>query len=271
MKREPAVAGYFYPRERESLLLELKNLIKFFPEKISALGIVVPHAGYMYSGGVAGKVYGKIIPPDVAVILGPNHTGLGERISLFDGESFLTPLGEAQIEGNLAEILLKEEELVKKDKWAHIREHSLEVQVPFLQVLNPEIKILPLCLSDLDLNEIRKLGKALARSIKIFIEETGKKVLIVASSDFSHYEPHSVAKKKDSLAIKEILELSEEKLLKVVFSEKISMCGIIPVSVTIVACKELGAKNTLLVDYKTSGDVTGDYSAVVGYGGIIIY
>ncbi|MGC9108927.1 MAG: AmmeMemoRadiSam system protein B [Caldimicrobium sp.] len=271
MRRAPAVAGYFYPEERESLLLELKRLVKFSPEKIEALGIVVPHAGYMYSGEVAGKVYGKILPPEVAIIMGPNHTGLGERVSLFDGESFLTPLGEAQIEKRLSELLLAETKLVKKDKWAHLREHSLEVQLPFLQFLTPHIKILPLCLWDLDLQEIKELGRALAKAIKIYKEETGKKVLIVASSDFSHYEPQKVAQKKDSLAIKEILSLSEENLLRVVFSEKISMCGVIPVSVTLFACKELGAKNTLLVDYKTSGDVTGDYTAVVGYGGIIIY
>lgn len=271
MKREPAVAGYFYPGEKESLLLELKGLIKFSQEKIPALGIVVPHAGYMYSGGVAGKVYGKISPPDVAIIMGPNHTGLGERVSLFDGESFLTPLGEVKIERELVELLFNETKLVKKDRWAHIREHSLEVQVPFLQFLNPQVKIVPLCLSELDLYEIRELGKALAKAVKVYTEQTGKKTLIVASSDFSHYEPHSVAKKKDGLAIEEILKLSEEGLLKTVIGQRISMCGIMPVSVTIVACKELGAENALLVEYKTSGDITGDYSAVVGYGGIIIY
>lgn len=271
MKREPAVAGYFYPGERESLLLELRNLVKFFPEKISALGVVVPHAGYMYSGGVAGKVYGRILPPDIAIILGPNHTGLGERVSLFDGESFLTPLGEVELEKRLSELILSTAEFVKKDRWAHLREHSLEVQVPFLQFLNSQIKIVPLCLSEMDLSEIRELGKALARAIKLYKEESEKRILIVASSDFSHYEPHSVAKKKDQLAIKEILELSEENLLKVVSKERISMCGVVPVAVTLVACKELSAKNVLLVDYKTSGDITGDYSAVVGYGGIIIY
>lgn len=271
MKREPAVAGYFYPKEREKLLLELKKLIEFSPKRIFALGGVVPHAGYMYSGGVAGKVYGKILPPDVAIIMGPNHTGLGERVSFFDGESFLTPLGEVKIEKELTEILFNETNLIRRDKWAHIREHSLEVQVPFLQFLNPQVKIVPLCLSELDLSEIRQLGKALAKAIKVYTEQTGKKILIVASSDFSHYESHAIAKKKDSLAIEEILKLSEEGLLKTVISHRINMCGVIPVSVTMVACKELGAKNTLLVDYKTSGDITGDYSAVVGYGGIIIY
>ena len=271
MRREPAVAGYFYPGDRESLLLELKALIKFSPEKIPALGIVAPHAGYMYSGGVAGKVYGKILPPHVAIIMGPNHTGLGERVSLFPGDSFLTPLGEAKIAKDLAELLLSETTLVKQDKWAHLREHSLEVQLPFLQILNSSIEIVPLCISELDIDEIRELGKALARAIKIYTTRTGKKTLIVASSDFSHYVPHTVAKKKDSLAIEEILQLSEEGLIKVVIKENISMCGVIPVSVTIVACKELGAKGALLVDYKTSGDITGDYSSVVGYGGIIIY
>jgi len=272
MIRKPAVAGYFYPGDRESLLLELKRLIVFSPEKISALGIVVPHAGYIYSGRVAGKVYGKIVPPDLAIILGPNHTGLGERVSLFKGEAFLTPLGEAKINQELSNLIKEESPLVKEDVYAHLREHSLEVQVPFLQSLNPQVEIVALCLSELDLDEIRELGEAISRAIKKFRIINGeKRVLLVASTDFSHYEPAHVAERKDNFAIKEILALSEEGLIRTVIKEKISMCGVIPVSVLLVACKELGARTAELVEYRTSGDVNKDYSSVVGYGGLIIY
>jgi len=271
MIREPVVAGYFYPEDREDLLAELKRLIEFSEEKIPALGIVVPHAGYIYSGGVAGKVYGKILPPEVAVLMGTNHTGLGERASLYPGEAFRTPLGKVRINQTLSSLLLEEAPLVKRDLYAHLREHSLEVQVPFLQYLNPQVEIIPLCLAELYLEEIRELGKALARAIRKFQEKELKRVLIVASSDFSHYEPAHLAEKKDSLVIKEILSLSEEGLLRVVFRERISMCGVIPVACLLVACKDLGAREARLVDYKTSGDITQDYSAVVGYGGLIIY
>lgn len=271
MIRQAVVAGYFYPGRTETLLRTLEDLIDFQEEKLSAISIVVPHAGYMYSGKVAGKVYGRIEPPDVAVILGPNHTGLGPEVSLFSGEAFLTPLGEAKINKELSNLLLESSALISADTLAHRREHSLEVQIPFLQYLNPKIEIVPICIGHLSLEEIRDLGEALARSIDQFEASLEKNVLIVASSDFSHYEPQTVANTKDALAIREILNLSEEGLLQVVFRERISMCGVFPVAITIYASKLLGAEEAILVDYRTSGDVTGDYSAVVGYGGIIIY
>ncbi len=271
MIRQPAVAGYFYPGRVEALIETLEELIEFSEDKISAIGIVVPHAGYIYSGRTAGKVYGAIEPPDVAIILGPNHTGLGPEVSLFSGEAFLTPLGEAKINKELSELLLNTSPLFSPDTLAHKREHSLEVQIPFLQYLNPEIEIVPICVGHLSLEEIRNIGEALAHSIEQFETSTGKEVLIVASSDFSHYEPQLVAKTKDSLAIQEILNLSEEGLLRVVYRERISMCGVYPVAITILASKLLGAEEAILVEYRTSGDITGNFSAVVGYGGIIIY
>ncbi|MFN3505113.1 MAG: AmmeMemoRadiSam system protein B [Caldimicrobium sp.] len=271
MKRKPAVANYFYPGDNFTLNSLLDELIEESEEKIPALGIVVPHAGYIYSGKVAGKVYGRIVPPDVAIILGPNHTGLGEKASLFNGESFLTPLGEAKINQKFKNLILEKCYLVKEDSYAHLREHSLEVQIPFLQYLNFELEIVPLVLMDLDLEEIKILGKSLAEAISEFLSEEEKDVLIVASSDFSHYEPHTIAQRKDALAIEEIVKLSEEGLLRVVYENRISMCGVLPVCTMLVAVKELGASSAELVDYKTSGDITGDYSGVVGYAGIIIY
>lgn len=271
MKRKPAVAGYFYPGDKYLLATQLEELVEESEEKISALGIVVPHAGYMYSGRVAGKVYGRVEPPDVAILLGPNHTGLGERVSLYNGESFITPLGEVQINKDLNQLIKEKCPLVLEDTLAHLREHSLEVQIPFLQYLNEKVEIVPIVLMELNLEEIKSLGKAIAEAIEDYTSLEDKEVLIVASSDFSHYEPQSLAEKKDSLAIEEILKLAEESLMRVVFENRISMCGVLPVSTLIVAAKELEASGAELIAYATSGDITGDYSAVVGYGGIIIY
>ncbi len=271
MVRKPVVANYFYPSSPLTLSSLLEELIEFSEEKILAKGIVVPHAGYIYSGKVAGKVYGKIELPEVAVILGPNHTGMGEEVSLYNGSAFLTPLGEAKIHQVLANLILEYSDLVELDNLAHQREHSLEVQIPFLQFLNPKIEIVPICIKELSLKEIQELGKALAEAIYDFSEKEDQKVLIVASSDFSHYEPQRIANWKDELAISAILEMTEEKLMQRVLENKISMCGVFPVAVMLKACKELGAQLAFLVDYKTSGDLTGDYSSVVGYGGIIIY
>lgn len=268
MKREPAVAGYFYSSNPQELKFHLSTLITFRENKIKAKGIIVPHAGYMYSGLVAGKVYGSIIPPEIAIIIGPNHTGLGKKIALFNGDSFITPLGEALVEKKLAEDLLKSTSLLTEDILAHLHEHSIEVQIPFLQYINPQIKIVPICLEDLSLEEIAELGKSIAEVVKKYSD---KYILIVGSSDFSHYVPHKIAKEKDMKAINKILELSVEDFLEEVFREKISICGYNPIAVTINACKNLSAQKAELVEYLTSGDIIKDYSSVVGYAGILIY
>lgn len=249
----------------------LEELIEFSEEKLQAKGIVVPHAGYIYSGKVAGKVYGRIVPLIMLLFLGPNHTGLGANVSLFGGEAFITPFGETKINTELANLILERCPFLEVDNLAHQREHSLEVQLPFLQYLNPEVEIVPICLMDLSYTEIEEFGSALGSAIEEFEEKTGENVLLVASSDFSHYESQNIAIQKDSLAIEAILELSAEKLLQVVYERSISMCGVLPVAVNIIASKILGAEKAILIDYKTSGDITGDYSAVVGYGGIIFY
>ena len=268
MKRSPAVAGYFYSRNPQELKFNLSELIVFKKEKIKAKGIIVPHAGYMYSGWVAGKVYGSIVPPDVAIIIGPNHTGLGKDVSIFPGESFITPLGEALVEIELVENLTKLVPFLSQDVMAHLHEHSIEVQIPFLQYINPKIKIVPICLSKMNLEEIIELGKGIAEVIK---KHSNRYILIIGSSDFSHYVPHEIAKEKDMMAIKKILELSEEDFLKLVLEERLSICGYNPIAVTINACKNIGAKKAELIEYMTSGDVIKDYSSVVGYAGIVIF
>ncbi len=269
MKRPPSVAGIFYPDKLAELRETVSYLVESVPERVKAISVVSPHAGYMYSGKVAGKVFGKIEAPDTAIILGPNHTGLGAPISLYPGESFITPLGEAKVDEELREALSQTCPLLTPDVQAHEHEHSIEVQVPFLQFLNPLVKIVPICLSYISIKEVKELGEAISKAVKSFPE---KKVLIVASSDFSHYVPQEVAKEKDYMAIERILDLDEEGLIRTVIEERISMCGVIPVAVSIVASKGLKENpRAELVAYQTSGDVIGDYSSVVGYGGIVIY
>lgn len=268
MKREPAVAGYFYSNNVRDLKFDLSRLIVFSEEKLKVKGVIAPHAGYMYSGWVAGKVYGAILPPEIAIIIGPNHTGLGRRIAVFDGESFITPLGEVFVDKELVEDLTNSVSILSSDIMAHLHEHSIEVQIPFLQYLNPNIKIVPICLGRLNLEEIIILGGGIAESVK---KRSDKYIVIIASSDFSHYVPHKIAKENDLEAIKEIINLSEEKFVTLVEEKNLSICGYIPIAVTINACKTLGATNAKLIDYMTSGDVIKDYDSVVGYGGIIIW
>ncbi len=267
MVREPAVAGLFYPENREELLWWLKEHMEDTPSRIyKAKGIMVPHAGYIYSGSVAAKVYGKITIPDVAILMGPNHTGLGPEVSLMARGEWLTPLGRTYIEETLAEEILTEAPFVEEDRLAHLREHSLEVQLPFLQFLNPDIKIVPMVLYPITFSKVQALARALARAI----EARDENILLVASSDMSHYLPSSIAKKKDNLAIERILALDGEGLVRVVLENDISMCGYIPTAVMIEASKLLGAKSATLVSYSHSGEVTGE-EPVVGYAGIIVY
>ncbi|QJA06095.1 AmmeMemoRadiSam system protein B [Thermosulfurimonas marina] len=267
MRREPAVAGQFYPGDPVHLRAELARLIRATGPQVEALGVVAPHAGYMYSGAVAGEVYGRLVPPEVAVILGPNHTGLGQRAAVLPVGVFLTPLGEVPIESPLAEDLLSRVPFLREDALAHLYEHSLEVQVPFLQYLNPEVSLVPVCLSRLSLEEIFELGEGLAQAVEAY----PRRVTLVASTDFSHYVPDEVARRKDRLALERILELDPEGLVEVVARERISMCGVIPTAVMLVAVRALGAQRAELVRYATSGEVSGDYAQVVGYAGILIW
>ncbi len=267
MIRMPAVAGRFYEARPESLKREVEAYLIPNKPKEKAIAVVCPHAGYIYSGHVAGAVYSQIIIPDTIVILGPNHTGLGKPAAIMTEGKWQMPFGAVPIEENLARMILHHSNILEKDEQAHLYEHSLEVQIPFLQYLNPNICIVPICLSTLlSITEIEEIGAAIGNAIELYDKPT----LIVASTDMSHYVPHDIAKKKDSLAIERILELDFVGLLEVVMQEKISMCGVVPTATSIVAAKKLGAVKGYLVRYATSGEISGDFYQVVGYAGIII-
>jgi len=266
MIREPAVAGQFYPGTKTGLEKTLSNLIDRKEKKEKVFGAVSPHAGYIYSGVVAGKVFSRILSKELFIIIGPNHTGVGEIFSIFAQGLWKTPLGSVGIDEEFADYLIANSKLFKADESAHTYEHSIEVQIPFLQYLMNDFKILPLCIANVDIDDLKTAAKELAVAIKALKRDA----VIIASSDMTHYEPHKVAKTKDMEAISAILNMREDELWKKVTNMNISMCGVAPVIVTLNAAKAIGAKDARLIDYKTSGDTSGDYSSVVGYGGVII-
>jgi len=261
MIRNPVVAGQFYPSSASKLKAMIEGMIKE-----EAIGLVSPHAGYVYSGPVAAAVISRIKFKDTFIIMGPNHTGAGKPLSIMTEGKWKTPLGEVEIDSKLAKKILATSKHLQEDKTAHLYEHSIEVQLPFLQYFNTEFKLVPIVLAYAGGAIYKEIGKALAKAVK----ESGGKAVIIASSDMTHYEPQASAQRKDTQAIEAVLALDEDELLKRVEKLDITMCGFAPAVSLIVAAKELGAKGAELVKYQTSGDATGDYSSVVGYAGIII-
>jgi AmmeMemoRadiSam system protein B len=267
MVRNPIAAGQFYPASPLGLKRMIESLVDDKAKKVElVVGLVSPHAGYVYSGAVAGAVISRIKFKDTVVILGPNHTGRGKAFSIMTEGVWRTPLGDVEIDSELGRHVLAASSYLEEDFAAHQYEHSLEVQVPFLQYFKPDVMIVPIVLAHASGAIYKKIGRELATAIK----ESKKGVIILASSDMTHYEPHESAKRKDSQAIEAMLDLDEDKLLKRVDELDISMCGYAPVVSLISAAKELGAKKGELVKYQTSGDTSGDYSSVVGYAGIIV-
>lgn len=266
MDRAPAFAGAFYPAEPERLAATLDRLVPRREPRERALGVVVPHAGYVYSGGVAGAVYGRIDVPERVVILAPNHTGRGARGALWARGRWRLPGGAASIDEDLAAALLARASLLRDDRLAHAREHAVEVQVPFLAHERADVRIVPVVLGDLPFDACAALGEALADAI----EEVGAPVLVVASSDMTHYESARSARAKDERAIARILALDAEGLHRTVEGERISMCGYIPATTMLVAARRLGATEAALVRYAHSGEVTGDLDEVVAYAGIVV-
>ena len=266
MVRNPVVAGQFYPESASQLKAMIEQLVDEKAAKEEVIGLVSPHAGYIYSGPVAGRVISRIKFKDTFVIIGPNHTGRGEPLSIMTEGIWKTPLGEVEIDSELAEQILTASSHLAEDYRAHQYEHSIEVQIPFLQYFKPDIRIVPIILAYSSGATYKEIGKELAKAIK----DLSKEVVIIASSDMTHYEPQESAQRKDNKAIEAILDLNEDELLKRVDELNISMCGYAPAVSLISAAKELGATEAELVKYQTSGDTTGDYSAVVGYAGIII-
>ena len=267
MRRKPAVAGYYYPRGKKELFDSIKSMVDPNQEKEDALCIVSPHAGISYSGPVAGAVFSSVRLPGTFVILGPSHGGINSRAALMKEGVWGTPLGDVPLEPHLAGLIESSSSVIDENSSAHAGEHSLEIQLPFIQYFKKMFSIVPICISSyITYKELEDLGKAVSSAIKKFSGE----VMIVASTDMSHYVSQDEAKKKDYLAIKKVLELDPKGLYETVMEEKISMCGFQPTVAAIIAAKELGAKKTALVKYQTSGDISGDYLQVVGYAGIRI-
>lgn len=267
--RLPAVAGQFYPQDKKELKNTLSELCQPFHPKKSALGLLLPHAGYIYSGRVAGKTISKVNLKEIFVIIGPNHTGLGTAFSLNKEEQFDMPLGKVDINLQLADEILKNCPYLKKDTSAHRFEHSIEVQLPFLQFAKPgPFTIVPIIASDANLQTYKEIGLSIASAIKKLA--IADKTQIIASSDMTHYEKAQEAKIKDEKAIAAILELNPDLLFNTVKKDNISMCGYIPAIIMLSAARELGAKTAELVKYENSGETSGDYNSVVSYAGIII-
>ncbi len=266
MIRQPAVAGQFYTDDPIELRFQLERIVTAEPGREKVLAVISPHAGYMYSGAVAGRLYGAVEVPPAVVVLGPNHHGVGAKAAIYPDGEWLTPLGHVSINSRLSALIKKHATLVEEDTLAHQFEHSLEVQLPFLQFVRTDVTIVPVCLGFGDYASCKALGSGIARAIR----EYGEEVLIVASSDMTHYESAAEAREKDEHAINRIVELDPEGLLRVCHYKGITMCGVVPATVMLEAAKGLGATRAKLLHYATSGDVTGDNRRVVAYAAFMV-
>lgn len=270
--RYPAVAGSFYTSAPSSLRSEVEEYLGAAAKGVNAgerLAIACPHAGYMYSGACAAYSYAACSnwgKKDLtAVIIGPNHTGMGMPISVsFD--DWKTPLGEIKCDTGLAEAIVKNGKVAKKDELAHAGEHSSEVQVPFLQVCCPQARMVGICMGWQDIASARDLGKAVFEAVN----KTGRNTIVIASSDFTHYEPAEVAKKKDDEAIKNLLKMDEEGFEGLCERKNLSICGHGPIAAAMHYAKLSGAKKCELLKYTNSGEETGDFSQVVAYASLVM-
>ena len=273
--RTPAVAGMFYPKIQQETRSSIKScfLHEFGPGKMypttnkeNIIGIICPHAGYVYSGPIAANSYYAIssLKPDLVIIIGPNHWGIGCDVATMKEGIWRTPLGDVEVDANAALEINKITSLIELDFFSHTRDHSLEVQIPMLQeIYSHKFKILPIILIDQSYNSAKEIGMAISKISK------GKKTMIVGSSDFTHYEENNFAHKQDSALIEPILNLDLDEFYRVLQEKQVSACGYGAIASTMMACKELGAKKGRLLKYATSGDVTGDKSSVVGYASIV--
>jgi AmmeMemoRadiSam system protein B len=271
MIRPPAVAGQFYPAEAGKVEAELDRVITPVDEPRAAIAVVVPHAGWMYSGATAGKVYSAVRIPNRVIMVGPNHQGIGVAYALAEPGTWRTPVGDVPVDEPLTARLLKNCELLLEDTRTHSIEHSLEVQVPMLRRANPHVRIVPVLIGggwpeSGGRKNLREIGAAIAQTVKEF----GQPVLLLASTDLNHYEDQDTSNRKDKLALDAVVALDEDTLMDRVRDADISMCGVAPTYIVIHAAKQLGAKKAELLDYRTSAEVSGDYSDVVGYGAVVI-
>ncbi len=265
MTRQAVVADQFYPGNPAVLRQTLEALVPAVQNREEAIAVVSPHAGYVYSGAVAGETFARVRIPETVVILGPNHHGRGEPLALGTSD-WSMPLGMVSIQRRLATAILGRSRVIVDDDVAHLPEHSLEVQVPFLQYLQANLEIVPIVVSHVSYAVCQEAAMDLAGAIREFAAP----VLIVASTDMTHYESRRSASSKDRLALERILALDPQGLYETVVGNRISMCGIMPTTIALIAAMELGARQAELVRYTDSGEVSGDTNQVVGYAGLII-
>jgi len=275
--RRPCQAGAFYAGTPESLRKQIERcfLHELGPRKIpevadngprKIVGLICPHAGYMFSGPIAAHAYYELAidgKPDIVVLFGPNHTGYGSGLAVMNEGVWRTPLGDIEVDSAVANQIVRISGIVDVDDSAHNMEHSIEVQLPFLQYLyDSKFKIVPICFLMQDLSSAREVGKVVGKVL------AGKNAVVIASSDMTHYEPHERAKRKDRMALEAVEAMDEAKFYSAVESQNISACGCGPMVALIIASKALEAKEAKLLSYKTSGDIVGDYSSVVGYAAV---
>ena len=277
-ERKPAVAGQFYAYSASDLKKQIEDcfLKKYFgPEKLPTvnekekgerkiIGLIVPHAGYIYSGAIAANSYFHLATdgkPETFIIVGPNHTGFGSSVSIMSEGVWKTPFGKVSIDGEVAKKIIEssESEVVKEDVNAHAYEHSIEVQLPFLQYVYKKIQFVPICMLDQSYEACKYLGNSIAKSVE------SKNAVIIASSDFTHFERNEVAHMQDKKALDTIKKLDAEKFLDIINRKNMSVCGYGPIASMLIAAKKLGASSCEVIKYATSGDVAGNEASVVGY------
>ncbi|MCS7108315.1 MAG: AmmeMemoRadiSam system protein B [Sulfolobales archaeon] len=280
LKRTPVVAGSFYESSQAKLIDRIKwcfihelgprNLPEVGARRRESHGYVVPHAGYMYSGPVAAHTYFRVAvegKPEAFVLLGPNHTGIGTAVSIYDRGLWSTPLGDVEVDSDLAQEILRNSNYVDVNYDAHKYEHSIEVQLPFLQFIFKNFKIVPIVIA----YQVPEIAKDLARSIANASNKLGRDVVVLASSDMSHYEPQTTAYEKDREVLEHIVKLSPEDVFDVVNERNVSMCGVGPVMALLYYARSMGGSRGEVLKYATSGDITGDLDAVVGYASVRIF
>jgi AmmeMemoRadiSam system protein B len=266
MRRVPAVAGQFYHANAERLESQVAEYVEPKAKREHAKAVLCPHAGLIYSGPVAGAVYSRIVFPDTFLLLGPNHTGLGAEVAIMAEGQWEMPTGTLSIDERLAARIVQNVPLAVRDARAHAFEHSIEVQLPFILHFSKDVKIVPIAVMTGSLDDLRAIGEGLAKSVR----EVAYPVVIVASSDMSHFIPDGDARRKDRMAIDRVVALDPEGLFSVVRKEGITMCGYMPAVIMLAAARALGAREARLLKYATSAEVSGDYENVVGYAGVIV-
>ncbi|PLX99032.1 MAG: AmmeMemoRadiSam system protein B [Desulfuromonas sp.] len=266
MIRQPAVAGSFYPADANQLTSDVQRLLQTDVEPHQAYGIIVPHAGYIYSGALAGEVISTVEIPEKVILLGPNHHGAGPALSVSNADEWLTPLGPIPVATELRNQLVRDIPQLSLDNQAHQYEHSLEVMLPFLLQRQAALEIIPIAVAWIGLEDCLNLGDALAREIK----RLGDDILLLASTDMNHFKPADETERLDAMAIAAMTGYDPERLYQVVRDNRISMCGVLPAVVVMQAARKLGATSCQLIRHTHSGKVNGDYHNVVGYAGFTI-